>query len=416
MIILWQAVVFIIVIGILIFVHELGHFIVAKWCGVGVLKFSLGFGKPICKFTRRETVYQVSWIPLGGYVRMIGDIPDPITTNKATDSLVREERGTIKQDDKQKKSDDEEMNDLAKAMIADKSTWFLNQSYSKKVAIVSAGPIFNFLFAVVVFGFMGWIWGQHTPTTGAVIGKVQENSPAFIAGLQENDKILSINGQPVNEWVDAVNMIRSSQGGVANVTVERDSVQVELTVLPKKKALKDIFEQETDVYLIGIEVALEKKTISFWQIPISGVEQTYRITSMTLKGIWYMITGKLSAKNLSGPVFIFKQAGKEAQRGLENILGFMAILSVSLAVLNLLPIPVLDGGHLLFFTIEKLKGSELSLNLKEHAQMVGFAILMMLMAYVIMNDFTHSRPEVAGPDVEWNDVPEENSAEIEVNS
>ena len=403
MVILWQAVVFIIVIGVLVFVHELGHFIVAKWCGVGVIKFSLGFGRAICKFTRRETVYQISWIPLGGYVRMVGDIPDPITTNKATDSLVREEKGAVKPTNKPKKGEDEEMNALAKAMVDDKSTWFLNQSYLKKIAIVSAGPIFNFLFAVVAFGFMGWIWGQQLPSTEAVIGKVQENSPAFAAGLQENDRILSINGQAVSEWLDAVNMIRSSKGDVAHVTVERNSEQVDITVRPKKKALKDIFDQETDVFLIGIEVAIDKKPISFWQIPVCGVERTYYVTSMTIQGLWRMITGKLSAKNLSGPVFIFKQAGREAQRGLENILGFMAILSVSLAVLNLLPIPVLDGGHLLFFTIEKLKGSELSLRLKEHAQVAGFTLLMMLMAYVIMNDFTHNRAEEADSGVEWNE-------------
>lgn len=402
MMILWQAFIFIIVIGVLVFVHELGHFLVAKWCGVGVLKFSLGFGKAIYKFTRRETVYQISWIPLGGYVRMVGDMPDPITTNEATDSLVRGEKAP-KKADKRDANGIEEMNDLAKAMVNDRSYWFLNQSYLKKVSIVAAGPIFNFLFAIIVFGIMGWIWGQSMPAQGAVIGKVQENSPAYLAGLEPNDKIVSINGQPVSEWLDAVTMIRSSHGQEVNVTVQRGDVVVEIIVSPKKKVLKDIFEQETDTYLIGIEVAIDKKDISFWQIPMCGLERTYFITAMTLKGLWHMITGQLSAKNLAGPIFIFKQAGKEARQGLENILGFMAVLSVSLAILNLLPIPVLDGGHILFFTIEGVIRRELPLSIKEHAQMVGFFLLMMLMAYVIMNDIGNRRQEVTEPGIEWDD-------------
>ncbi|MDR2337840.1 MAG: RIP metalloprotease RseP [Deltaproteobacteria bacterium] len=409
MLFLWQAFIFIIVIGVLVFVHEFGHFIVAKCCGVGVLKFSLGFGKAIYKFTFKETVYQISWIPLGGYVRMVGDMPDPITTNNATDNLVRKSanpKKTAKQlakEQKAKEVEESEMNDLARAMVKDPSCWFLNQNFSKKFAIVAAGPIFNFILAIILFGFMGAVWGIKEPESSAIVGKVQEGSPAFVAGLQEQDKIITINDRPVNKWEDAVKMIRSTAGAPARLKVERSNALLDFVITPQKKTIKDIFDKPSDFYLIGIEVAMNKKVVPFWKAPEIGVKRTYLITKLTLVGLQKMITGELSTDKLSGPIFIFKRAAEEAKQGLENILGFMAILSVSLAVLNLLPIPVLDGGHLMFFILEKLKGGELPLQFKEGTQMIGFFLLMVLMSYVIFNDIRHRNRDLdKEQQIEWN--------------
>ncbi len=412
--ILIQAISFLIIIGVLVSVHEFGHFIVAKWCGVGVLKFSIGFGRAIWKKTYKETVYQIALIPLGGFVRMVGDMPDPITTNKATDDLVREASGSKpsklaqKNSEKEKKRQEEaekELNDLSRAMIADESCWFIHQCFWKKFAIVSAGPIFNLIFAAIVFAFMGGIWGVQSPSEKAVIGKVQEGAPAEIAGLKENDKFISIAGEKVEKWEDAVRLIRASEGEPIKVAVDRNGAILNLEITPQKKELKDIFGKPSDIYLIGIEVKIEREKVPLWEALILGVKKTVVISQLTVIGIWKLITGELSAKeNLSGPIFIFKQAGAEAKRGLESFFGFMAILSISLGILNLLPIPVLDGGHLVFFILEKLKGGELPFKIKEYAQTVGFFLLMLLMSYVILNDIRNrSRDLEKETKIEWGE-------------
>jgi regulator of sigma E protease len=249
---------------------------------------------------------------------------------------------------------------------------------------------------------MGAVWGVKAPSTAAIVGKVQEGSPAFVAGLQEKDEIVLINNKPVSKWEDAVTMIRGTEGGPAKLKVQRAGSLVNVVVTPQKKTVKDIFDKPSDIYLIGIEVLIEKKDIPFWQAPKVGFNRTYVITELTLVGLWKMITGELSTENLSGPIFIFKRAGEEADKGLENILSFMAVLSISLAVLNLLPIPVLDGGHLLFFILEKLKGGELPLRFKEGTQMIGFFLLMLLMSYVILNDIRHRNRDIdKEQQIEW---------------
>ncbi len=340
---------FIVLLGILIFVHELGHFLAARMADVGVLKFSLGFGPKIFGKKIGETEYVLSWIPLGGYVKLLGE--------SGNEELSPEE---------EKKS-------------------FCKQSVWKKILIVLAGPGFNFLLAVVIFIFV-LIYGL--PSLTSEIGEVQKDSAAYEAGMQNGDKIVSMNGEKVKFWDDIRAVIAESKDKQIEIVVERKGEEKSLFVKPKLSKSKNIFGEEVSAYLIGISPS-EKTVIERrnpWDAIITSVYKTWEISKLTVISVVKIFEGVISPKTLGGPIFIAQVAGAQVKEGLIPFILFMAILSINLGVINLFPIPVLDGGHILFYLIEIVTRREISLKVRELSQQIGFVILLMLMLFVIFID------------------------------
>jgi len=339
----------IILLGILIFVHELGHFLAAKYSGVGVLKFSLGFGPRLVGKKIGETDYFISMIPLGGYVKLLGE-----------------------------SSDDEISND-------DEKRSFLKQHVLKKIGIVAAGPLFNFLFAIIVFAIIYMI---GIPVLTSEIGSVQDGSPAFRGGIKKGDVILAINKKDVSIWAELAGVIVNSEGKELQITINRDNKIKDLRLKAELVQSKNIFGEEIDSYKLGISAS--SNTIierlnpfeAFW----AGIGQTWYITKITLISVVKMVEGKLSPKTLGGPILIAQMAGARVQEGVIPFVFFMALLSINLGIINLLPIPVLDGGHLLFFIIELISRREVNVKWREMAQQIGFVLLVMLMVLVFYND------------------------------
>ena len=385
------------VLGALIFVHELGHFLVAKWCGVGVLKFSVGFGPVLWKFRRGETQYQLSAIPLGGFVRMIGDLPrDTEIDLEEDEELLREDYGEL--------FDEPE----TRALIQDRKRWFIEQNLWKKSAIVFAGPLFNFIFAIFVVFLSTLLYGQQSIDERPVIGGILAASPADKAGIQAGDEFVSIDGKMINAWEEAAETIRNGDGSQIEIAIRRDGEPVNISLTPQEKTIPGIDGQPENVFLIGIEPNLVYKSVGFFDAVKNGFVWTFTVTARTYTGLWGMFTGLVSPKDLAGPLFIIGEAGNQAERGMDYLLFFMAILSVSLAVLNLLPIPVLDGGHLMFFALEAIFGP-ISFRKKEVAQQFGILVLISLMVFAIHNDiqrtFSDESPGRAEP--KWNEETEE---------
>lgn len=346
--VLYAAVSALIGLGILIVIHELGHFLVAKKSGVGVLTFSIGFGPKLFKRKIGETEYAVSAFPLGGYVKMVGEDPE----------------------------------DEVSAVDIHKS--FSHQPLAKRAAIVAAGPVSNLLLAVVVFLWTFVMYGVPVSTTQ--VGGVTQNSPAAAAGLQKGDRIVGVGDQPIEKWDDLSRRIRESQGKPLHLRVMRDNREIEITVSPALSETRNVFGEKKEMWFIGIasEPAIERGN------PLLAVGQAFYKTGeysvVTLVALFKMVTGDLSPKNLGGPLLIAQMAGQQAREGLASFFFFVAMLSINLGVLNLLPIPVLDGGHLFFFLLEWLLGRPVEVKQRERAQQVGIFILIGVMIYAFYND------------------------------
>ncbi|MFO7971949.1 MAG: RIP metalloprotease RseP, partial [Desulfobacterales bacterium] len=333
----------IIVLGVLIFFHELGHFLVARLFGVGVEKFSLGFGPRLIGKKVGITDYIISAIPLGGYVKMVGEQPD------------------------------------AELDPADIPISFTHKNVWKRILIVAAGPFFNFLLAVIIFFGIFQISGMFILKPS--IGEVQENTPAYRDGLKKNDLITSINGIKVSTWEEMAKIITRSRGKPLSVSVRRgDSTRV-VTITPELKTFKNIFNEDIEQYVIGITASGDgiSQDLNVFQSLRESIIQTYYISVLTLKGVIKILQGAISPKTLSGPIMIAQMAGEQAREGATNLIFFIALISINLAILNFLPIPVLDGGHLLFFFIEAATGSPVSIRVREIAQQAGIFLLILLM-------------------------------------
>lgn len=431
----------VVVLGVLIFVHELGHFLVAKRSGVGVLKFSLGFGPKLVGVKRGETEYLVSALPLGGYVKMIGEDPSDQS-----------------------------------AEAADPSRSFSRKSVGTRAMIILAGPLANLLLPVVifwgVFTFVGqpyflpiigtpekgspaaqagllpgdrvealdgarierWneveaavqessgrpltltmkredrtfavrlepravtardIFGQETktwdlglqPLLSTVIGQVLPGHVAEQAGLRSGDRIVALNGTPVAEWEQLAKTIHASPGKVVRLTVEREGRRFDVEVTPRATKQRSA-GGEDEIGLIGIGPAPESQYLRLNPASalVAGVKKTAELSVLIVQGFVKLIQAKISPTTIGGPILIAQMAGEVVQRGPVELLSFTALLSINLAILNLLPIPVLDGGHLLFSLIESLRGRPISLRKREIAQQVGMVLLVGLMIFAFYND------------------------------
>jgi len=334
--------------GLLIVFHEFGHFLLAKLSGVGVLTFSVGFGPKLWVIKKGETEYALSAFPLGGYVKMVGEDPDE---------------------------------EVPQSQI-EKS--FAHKSLLKRIAIVVAGPGFNLLLAVfllmVVYTFYG------VPVMSTQVSAVEKGSPAEKAGIVKGDRIVAIDGSEVTEWEDLSQRIKASDGKALGFQIRRGTETISVTVQPSKKENRNIFGELKDDWMIGIgsQVSIEKGKPGL--AVVRAVYQTYDYAKLTLVAFYKMIVGDVSPRNIGGPILIAQLAGQQAQEGLGSFLAFLAVLSINLGVLNLLPVPVLDGGHLLFFLVEAVIRKPVSLRYREMAQQVGICLLGLLMIYAFYND------------------------------
>ncbi len=343
---------FIIVLGILISFHELGHFIVARLFGVGVEKFSIGFGPKIFGKRIGNTDYCVSAIPLGGFVKMVGEDPN------------------------------------ADVSPDDISVSFTHKHVLKRILIVAAGPFFNLLLAMIIFFGMFQIYGTFILEPS--IGEVKENSPAFREGLETGDRILAINEIPIERWEVLAKIISESNGEELVLHIQRNESIIVANVKPEQITAKNIFGEDFQRYVIGITSSGNgfSKELNFFQAFSESIIQTYNISKLTIVSIVKLIQGTISTKTLGGPLMIAQMAGQQAEEGISNLLFFIALLSINLAIINFLPIPVLDGGHLVFFFIEAVTGRPVNVKFREIAQQVGIFVLIMLMIYVFYNDIT----------------------------
>lgn len=447
----------VVALGALIFIHELGHFLVAKGMGVGVERFSLGFGPRIFSFRRGETEYCVSIVPLGGYVKMMGE--------EATG--------------------EDAIHPPTDAPPMDPAKSFSTKPLWARALIVFAGPGMNLVLAAVIFSVVFAVvgvpvleptigrvtadssaaqaglrardqvvaidgkpvehWGEieeavtrangrplaltivrdgarqdvtvtprkveaKTPfnekteawSIGArpylppVVGEVRPGMPAAEAGLQPRDRVVALNGAPIETWDELAEMISTRANQTLTLRVERSGSRMDLTVTPRLEVERDALGNETPVGRIGIATATSQtfKRSDPLTAAARGVARTWDVTAITVVSIWKLITGTIPASNIGGPLQISMVAGQQAQQGLVSYAFFVALISVNLAILNLLPVPMLDGGHLLFFAIEAVLGRPLSLRKREIAQQIGLALLLLLMVFALFNDLTRLLPPV----------------------
>jgi len=343
---------FVIALGALVVVHELGHFGVAKRVGVKVLRFSVGWGPIVARRTWGETEYALSAVPLGGYVKMLGEDSD-------------------------------------EGVAAEPMRSFEAQPLRSRIAIVLAGPVMNLLFAFVMYAVLLGTVGMDVPSTQPIVGPVSADSPAQRAGIATGDRVLAIDGAEVSTWDQLAATVRASGGKALALRVSRDGAERTVEIVPQLKETKTLFgESAGNSYLIGIGIANERKHFGPLEAVWRAGEQTVAVSYVVLKGFGLMLTGRVSARELGGPIAIAQTAGEQARAGLEQYLTMLAFLSINLGVLNLLPIPLLDGGQLALFGIEGVLRRPLRPRVREAAQNVGLLVLVVLMVFVLFNDLS----------------------------
>jgi regulator of sigma E protease len=338
-----------IALGILVLAHEFGHFLVARLANVKVLVFSLGFGKKLITFRRGETEYAISIFPLGGYVKMLGESGD--------DEIAEE----------------------------DAHRSYSNKPPLVKMAIAFAGPFFNVVFDGLLV-YLIFVTGY--PVLLPKVGDVIKDSPAAQAGLQKGDVIEGIEGEPVSEWTDLQTTVSGSDVKPLRFSIRRDGKAFDVNITPKESEEQNIFGETVNRKMIGVgpsgETLTQRENI-FAAIPKAAL-RTYHISELTVVGLVKLIQGSISSKNIGGPILILQTAGKTAREGKSTFLNFVAIISINLAIVNVLPIPILDGGHILFYAIELITRRKIPQNTVEIAQKVGVVILVMIMAFAFYND------------------------------
>ena len=339
----------IVLLGVIIFVHELGHFLSAKLVGVRVLKFSLGFGPKLIGRKYGDTEYLISSIPFGGYVKMFGEEPG------------------------------EELKEEEKPLA------YTYQPVWKRFIIVFSGPLFNLIFAIIIF-FCIFIYGF--PVLLPEVGEVLTKSPAVSAGMMKGDTIISINGSRTNQWDEMTKIIHNSPGRSLNFEVRREGDVITFSIIPEKKRVKDIFGQDKEIGLIGIKPSGNTfmRKSSLQRASADSVRRTWEISVLTVVSIVKLIQRVVPMETIGGPILIVQMAGEQASQGVLNFFLFMAIININLGVLNLLPIPILDGGHILFLGIEAIRRKPLNEKVIAIAQRVGLALILFIMAFALYND------------------------------
>jgi len=344
---------FLVVLGVLIFFHELGHFLAAKYFGVKVLKFSLGFGPKLVGKQVGETEYLISALPLGGYVKMLGENAD-----EETEPLSPED---------EKKS-------------------FSNKHVAKRIGIVAAGPLFNLLLALFIFCGFYMVAGVHVMTPE--IGQVREDSPASKAGLLKGDIIVSVDGQETANWPQIKEIIQGNRGQPIDVTVKRKAGVVTFAVVPEISVTQNIFGEEIRSPLIGIVAAgtFEKVDLGPGAAIGEGFRKTWEIIELTCLTVVKLIQRVIPMETVGGPILIGQMTGQLAQENWIHLIPFTAVISINLGILNLLPVPVLDGGFIVLLLIELIIGRPLHIKKRELLQKMGIFLLVLLMVFVVYND------------------------------
>ena len=356
---------FIVLLGILVFVHEFGHFLVARLSGVQVTDFSIGFGKQLWGFTdKHNTKWKICAIPLGGYCQFLGDAD-------AASSGSSEEVKELSEEDKKKA--------------------FPFQNPWKKLAIVLGGPGFNYLFAIIVFTLMFAFLGKFS--FPPVVGEVVAGGAADKAGIVKADRILSINGHEVESFSEITTEISLTTGGVAEVKLDRAGEVMELSV-PLEMMKVEANGQTTERPMLGIKsmntMELDHERMSLPDAFVEACSETWRITEGTLRGVGQMITGKRGSEDLGGILRIAEMSGDISRKnGMLDFIAFMALLSINLGLINLFPIPVLDGGHVVIYLVEIVSRREINAKVKENLFKAGFALILALMIFATWNDFVH---------------------------
>lgn len=358
----WYIIPFLIVLSILVFVHELGHYLVARYNGVGVDVFSIGFGPEVFGWNDKAgTRWKVSWFPLGGYVKMVGDADAASTPDH--DALKKMNQDT-----------------------RDRSLFY--KTVWQRIAVSIAGPLANYIFAIIVFSVLFSTIGQRY--TIPVIQGFQEGSVAEQAGFQAGDWIKAINGEDISRFEDVSMYVQSHPGETLQIRVDRNGQVLTIPVVPVPSEIKDIFGQIHKAGLLGIKGSapgyVQRPWWSSWWY---AVDETVSLSWQTLKALGQIIIGAKSADGLGGPLRIAQMSGEIAQSGIVALIWFMALLSVNLGLINLFPVPMLDGGHLLFYFLEVLRGKPISEKAQEWGFRIGFAIIVGLMIVSTWNDIIH---------------------------
>jgi len=402
--------------GLLVFIHEFGHLIFAKRAGMLAREFAIGFGPKIFSFTKNETLYTIRLLPVGGYVRVAGEDPEIIELKPGHHiGLEFNEAGKVNKiivNNKSKHPNarvievehadldhqlliegyeideyDEKLSfqvdkkaffimDEQETQIAPYDRQFASKSPGKRAMQLFAGPMMNFLLAVVIFIILGLI--QGVPVENAKLGTIQTGSPAEEAGLQKGDEIVQIEGQSISTWKDFTTIIEDNPEKELNVTIERNGQRESTTVTPRLEEIEDIKEGK-----LGVYQGFEK---SFFKTFKYGFVQTYETTKLILTNLGMLITGQYSLDMLSGPVGIYDATDQVVQTGFMNFLMWTAMLSINLGIVNLVPLPALDGGRLLFVGIEAVRGKPIDPQKEGIVHFIGFALLMLLMLVVTWND------------------------------
>ncbi len=329
------------VFGILVTVHEFGHFITAKLTGMKVEEFSIGFGPKIYQQQEGETLYSLRMLPLGGYNKIAGMDPE----------------------------DPEDM-----------ERGFNSKPVTSRMLVILAGSLMNFILPVLIFFGIFLAYGMEVPQNTPVLGQIVEGYPAAQSGLKEGDRVLSINGQPVSQWTDIRTRLADAGTKPVPFEIQRDKEKLSVTVTP-------VLNPETGKPFIGVVSSLKKMQLTPWQAAVSSVTATKNIIKNMYASLYHMVTGKTKAE-LSGPVGVAKMAGQVAHKGFDMLLQFTAMLSLNLAIINLLPLPALDGGHFLILLIEAITGHRLGKTAMQNIQKVGVAMILAITIFATFKDLT----------------------------
>lgn len=354
---------FLVVLTVLVFVHELGHYLVARRAGVRIEVFSIGFGPELFGWNDRSgTRWKFSAVPLGGYVKMFGDAGPASLPGESVGEMTAAERAVS----------------------------FHHKRLFQRIAVVAAGPIANFIFAMLLLAGLFATVGQ--PFTPPQVGRVEPGSAAAAAGIRAGDIFVAIDGAPIERFEDVQRWVRLNTGAPMRITLKRGGQEVTVTATPKITRFKDRFGNQHAIGLLGVERSgityiRRNPADALWR----ATQETANLTSGTLEAVWQMVIGARPADELGGPLRIAQMSGEVAQNGIVALLWFMAVLSVNLGLINFFPIPVLDGGHLLFYAAEAIRGRPLGQRAQEYGFRLGFALVLTLMVFATWNDLVHLR-------------------------